>query len=235
MQNAKVLAVIPARGGSKSVPQKNIKELSGKPLIVHTIETAQNVRSIDMLVVSTDSIEISNIVQKYGVMVIDRPPMLSTDEAPTEWALLHALDELDKNEGITFDFVLTLEPTSPLRSAQTINKCIEVLKKGDVDSALGVVETTSNYGRIQNGLYEYLIPGQPRRRQEREPLYKESSTIYGTDCRVLKQEKSVIAGRLAPVIVPPWEAIDINTPFDFELAEILIKKYRGTSESEVSP
>jgi N-acylneuraminate cytidylyltransferase len=100
---------------------------------------------------------------------------------------------------------------------------VEVFKTTDADSAIGVVESRSCYGKIINGKFEFLFPRQPRRRQERMPLYKESSTIYGTKTNILRQKKSVLGDILYPIIVSEEEAIDINTPFDFEFAEIYMK------------
>ncbi len=223
----KTLAIIPARGGSKSVPLKNIKELCGKPLLAYTIESARKSVAVDRLVVSTDHDRIAQVAKEFGAEVIMRPAELATDEAPTEWALIHVLDELKNKEGYEPDVVLTLEPTSSFRTAQSIDRCVEIFKTTDADSVIGVVETRSCYGKIVNGRFEYLFPGQPRRRQEREPLYKESSTIYGTKTETLRQKKSVLGERLYPLIVPDEEAIDINMPFDFEIAEIYMKLKRN--------
>lgn len=218
-----VLAVIPARGGSKSVPLKNIRELCGKPLIAYTIESAQKSISINKLVVSTDHPQIAQVARDFSTDVIIRPAELATDAAPTEWALLHVLDELKRLYGFEPDIVLTLEPTSPFRTPQLIDRCVEVFKTTKADSVIGVVESRSCYGKIINGKFEFLFPGQPRRRQERIPLYKESSTIYGTKTNILRQKKSVLGDILYPVIVSEEEAIDINTPFDFEFAEVYMK------------
>lgn len=221
--NVTVLGIIPARGGSKSVPLKNIRELCGKPLIAYTIESARKSISINKLVVSTDHPQIAQVAKEFDTEVIVRPAELATDEAPTEWALLHVLDELKCRACFEPDIVLTLEPTSPFRTPQLIDRCVEVFKTTDADSVIGVVESRSCYGKIINGKLEFLFPGQPRRRQERIPLYKESSTIYGTKTNVLRQKKSVLGDMLYPLIVPKEEAIDINTSFDFEFAEIYMK------------
>lgn len=219
----KVLGVIPARGGSKSVPLKNIKELNGIPLLVYAIESAKRSSFIDRLVVSTDHDTIAALSKKAGAEVIRRPPELATDESRTEAALIHACDEL-KKEKFFPDVVLTLEPTSPFRTPLLIDRCVEIFKTTDADSVIGVVESRSCYGKIKNNKFEFLFPGQPRRRQEREPLYRESSTLYGTRTEILYQKLSVLGDQLYPLLVPEEEAFDINTEFDFRLAEILIKR-----------
>lgn len=216
-----VLAIIPARGGSKSIPLKNIKSLAGKPLLAYAIASAHEAKSITRLVVSTDHEEIARVSRTYGAGVIMRPPEFATDEAPTELALLHVLEVLKQKERFMPDVVLTLEPTSPFRTPQTIDRCVEIFQTTDADSVIAVVETRSCYGRIKEEKYEFLFPNQPRRRQEREPLYREGSTIYGTKREVLERKKSVFGDKLYPLIISEEEAIDINTSFDFELAECM--------------
>lgn len=218
-----VLGIIPARGGSKSVPLKNIKELGGQPLLAYTIASASAAKSVTRFVVSTDHEKIAEVSRAFGAEVIMRPPEYATDEARTELALLHVLEVLKQKEKFMPDVVLTLEPTSPFRTPQTIDRCVEIFQTTDADSVIAVVETRSCYGKIKDGKYEFLFPNQPRRRQEREPLYREGSTIYGTKREVLERKKSVLGDKLYPLIVSEHEAIDINTPFDFELAECMIK------------
>jgi len=219
----KVLGVIPARGGSKKIPLKNIKPLNGKPLIEYTIETAIASKVLSRIVVSTDHEDIIRLCQKFdGIDVIVRPPEMATDEASTEWALLHACDELQEKDDFIPDIVLTLEPTSPLRSVQTIKQCLNIFTMTDADSVIGVVETRACYGKIVKGRFEYVFPNQPRRRQEREPLYKESSTIYATKLDTLRRKTSVLGDSLYPLIISRDEAIDINDDNDFKLVELMI-------------
>jgi CMP-N,N'-diacetyllegionaminic acid synthase len=218
------IGIIPARGGSKSIPLKNIKKLNGKPLIEYTIEAAIESKVLDRLIVSTDHDEIANVCEKYAeVEVYRRPENLSTDTATTESVLLHVCDELELNEGLVPNFVLTLEPTSPMRTAKTIKRCISLIEKPDVDSVVGVVETREVYGKINNGIFEHLFPNQPRRRQDREPIYSESSTIYGTKLKVLREKQSVLGDKVHPLIIEKKEAVDINDIYDFLLAEVIVK------------
>jgi len=222
----KYLAIIPARGGSKGIPLKNIKLLNGKPLISYTIISAMKSKLLDRIVVSTDNEEIIQVCQEYSsIQILQRPPGLATDEMATECALLHVCEELEKKDGYIPHAVLTLEPTSPFRSVQTIENCINIFNTSAADSVLGVVETRSCYGKIIDGRYEYLYPNQPRRRQDRQPLYRESSTIYGTKMDILRRKKSVIGDNLVPLIIPKDEAIDINDLNDFEFAEFMMRKF----------
>jgi CMP-N-acetylneuraminic acid synthetase len=218
------IGIIPARGGSKSIPLKNIKLLNGKPLIEYTIESALKSGVLDKIIVSTDHDGIAKVCEKYkDVDIIFRPKKISTDEARTESALLHVCDELEKRESFIPDIVLTLEPTSPMRTAETIIKSIGVLKGNNFDSVIGVIETRGVYGKIVNGDYEYLFPNQARRRQEREPLYMECSTIYATTLQTLRRKNSVVGDKVYPLIIKKNEAIDINDEHDFLLAETIQK------------
>lgn len=223
----RVLAVVPARGGSKGVPGKNVRLLAGQPLIVHTLRTAATVDEIDLLVVSTDDAAIAAAATSCGVEVIQRPDELATDTSPTEDALLHALDVLD-SRGSAFDLVVVLEPTSPLRSAATIRGAIAACS-GQVESVLAVRATRENVGTIENGAFRPLRPGAPRRRQEREPWYIESSTIYACRAEYLRRTGSLVADPWGAVIVPDAEALDINDHEDFTRIEAVLAARRRDS------
>jgi len=229
-RSSKTLAIVPARGGSRAIPLKNIKPLAGRPLMAYTLLCANECRSTLRVVVSTDHDGIASVARDYRAEVVIRPPELASDTAPTEGALLHVLDTLKQNEGYEPELVLTLEPTSPFRSPALIDRCVALFKDSDADSALGVVETRSNYGRVNHGRFEFLFPGQPRRRQDRQPLYQECSTIYATRPSVLKTRKSVLGAQLYAVIVPTEEAVDINEPFDFTIAEMMISLRSSSKE-----
>lgn len=220
-----VLAVIPARGGSRAIPLKNIRPLAGKPLLAYTIEAAKQSRYLDRCVVSTDHDHIANVAAGYGVEVIRRPSEYATDEAPTELALLHAV-EMMKASGYRPDFVVTLEPTSPFRTARLIDRCIELaIGHADADCVMTVTETRKCYGRLLEGRFEYLFPDQPRRRQDRTPLYEESSTVYVTRTSALERDRSVIGHvRYGVVVENPREAIDINEPMDLLIAEATLAR-----------
>lgn len=220
-----VLAVVPARGGSKGVPRKNIRPLAGEPLIGYTLRTAAEVPTIDLLVVSTDDAEIAEVSAGYGVRVVQRPTELASDTASTEMALLHALNVLAA-EGRQFDIILVLEPTSPFRSAETIARAIAVCAGGPAPSVLAVRETRENIGLIRDGCFRPVVPGAPRRRQERQPLYVESSTIYACRTDYLRRTGTLVAEDWGALVVPEAEAADINTEDDFQLVEFLMQKRR---------
>ena len=215
------LGVIPARGGSISVPRKNIHPLGGKPLLFYTIRQAVAVEELDLVLVSTDDAEIAAIARDLGVNVIDRPPDLATATAPTEWALLHALDTLTEQE--PFDYVVVLEPTSPFRSPKTIQRCIHAIAKSGAPSLLTVRETRSNLGRLVDGRFRPLMPDAPRRRQDREPLYVESSTVYVCSTEHLRRTGTLVADDWVAIEVPARETLDINSAEDFAFAECFIR------------
>lgn len=233
MSGRRILGVIPARGGSKGIPKKNIRPLAGRPLIYYTIEQAKRSRYLSRLVVSTDNEEIAQVSHQYGAEVCIRPVELATDAATTEWALIHVVETLKQRDGFEADAVVTLEPTSPLRSSALIDRCIEVLVDSDADSVIAVASTSSLVGTIHGGRFEYTFKDQPRRRQDRTPLYKESSAVYVTRTDTLLTRKSVLGERLYAVIAEEYETIDINTPLDFVIAEAVMRwKLEGGSTND---
>jgi CMP-N,N'-diacetyllegionaminic acid synthase len=220
------LAVVPARGGSKSVPRKNIRMLGKQPLLVYTLEQVAKVPQIDLAVVSTDHPEIAKVATVAGTGVIERPEELATDSAPTEWALLHALDMLE-SKGRAFDYVVVLEPTSPFRSPDTIKRCMQEIVASDAPSLMTVVETRRNLGRLEQNVFRPLNPAAPRRRQDREPFYVETSTVYVCRADHLRRTGSLVADNWLAVTVPEQEAIDINSELDFAIAEAFVAKAGG--------
>lgn len=220
IENRRFLAVVPARGGSKSVPQKNIRSLGGRPLLHHTVDQLQAVTEIDCAVVSTDDEKIRDVAKSVGVRVIDRPAELSGDTAPTELALIHALDKL-ADQGEYFDYVMVLEPTSPFRSSATIRRCMNRIVRDNGQSLMTVIETRSNIGVLEEGYFKPLNSGAPRRRQEREPFFVESSTVYISRVDFLRETGSLVCQNWLSEIVEENEAIDINSPLDFKIAEAI--------------
>lgn len=216
------LGIVPARGGSKEAPGKNLRLLAGEPLIVHTLRTARQARLLDRLVVSTDDATIAAVAEAEGVEVVVRPPELAADDSPTEDALLHVLDELAGRGEPEPEYVVTLEPTSPLRTARLIDDCVRLALEQGADAVITVAETRENYGRLVGGHFGFLFPGAARRRQDREPLYRESSTVYVTRTSGLRATRSVLADSPLAVIVPADEAVDVNTLLDFTVAEAIM-------------
>ena len=225
----KKLIVIPARGGSKGIPGKNIYPINGKPLLEYTIEVIINSNLDDTdIVVSTDSQAIKEVSEKYKeIYVIERPASISGDKAKTEDALVHALDYMEHNYGKTYDAILTLQATSPLRKPETLIKFIEAYEETYpyYDAQLSLNENRTDFW-VQNPdkSFKRLFPDAPRRRQERTPLYAENSTYYITDAQILRRTMSVLGTKANGFEISDVEAIDINEPIDIIVAESLMRK-----------
>lgn len=227
----KLLAVIPARGGSKGIPHKNIIPLCGKPLLEYTIEAllAAQVENVD-IAVSTDAPEIADVARKYPtVHVVDRPKELSVDTASTESALLHALHVMEEKLDTSYDAIITLQPTSPLRKPETIRRFIEAFQKDCThDAMLSLHENREDHWVWNGEEYRRLYPDAPRRRQERAPLYIENSMLYITRVSALNATNSILGVNPTGFVVDEIEGIDINSFVDLERAKFYIES-RGVS------
>jgi len=219
-----LITIIPARGGSKRLPRKNIRPLSGKPLLAYTIEAALESGATEPLIVSTDDDEIAEVARQYGAEVILRPAELAADYSPTEAALLHILD-IKEAEGMVANWVMSLAPTSPFRTGATIRKFRDAALAGgdDIDCYMAVTEDRGDFWLMQDDGYgRRLFPYAPRRQQSREPLYEENSAIYVTRVDALRRSRIILGDKVKPLAIDPFEALDINTAYDFWLAESLI-------------
>lgn len=225
----RILAIVPARGGSNRIPRKNVRPLAGVPLVARAIEAAAQAEEIDLCVVSTDDAETAAIARRRSARVIERPAALATAEARTEPALVHALDTLESEGVAPFDVMVLLEPTSPLRRPETVSACIRRLIDADASSLMTVHEITANLGRVRGGIFRPLVPEAPRRRQEREPFYAEVGVAYVCRVAYLRATGSLLADDWLAEVVSAREAIDINEPEDFTIAEALFQ------EAESSP
>lgn len=220
----KPIAIIPARGGSKSIPKKNIKLFAGKPLIFYTIKTAQEAGVFDRIIVSTDDNEIAEVSRNYDAEIIMRPVEFARDESPTEDALIHVLDVLKEKENYEPTVVMTLEPTAPLRSIETIKGVIDLYKTTDADSVMTLESEHECHAYLKDGKIKFLIENLPRRRQDREPIYKENGGTYLTETSVLREKRKVLGNNLFGYVLPRKETIDINDLLDFQIAEIIMKQ-----------
>lgn len=229
-QGRRFLAVIPARGGSRGIPGKNIALLGGRPLLAHTMDHAAGVAEFDRIVVSTDDAAIAAVAEATGVSVIRRPAELSTDTASTELALLHALDTLAAQGEPPFDYVAVLEPTAPFRRVETVRAAIHDIVARNAISLLTVCAVHESMGRLEDGMFRPFQKA--RRRQDREPLYVECGTIYL--CRVdhLRTTGSLVAENWLSVVVDKKEAIDINEPIDLAIAEVLMRQAFAQEETK---
>ncbi len=227
-----VLAIIPARGGSKGLPGKNILPLAGKPLIAWSIEAAFGSKILDKCIVSTDNNEIAKVAKKYGCEVpFIRPERLATDESTTLDVLEHSIRFFNE-QSIEFDYIVLLEPTSPLRDSNDIDTAIKLLNENrkQADSIVGVSKVESTHPvfdvSINNdGLIYPYVGGAFKvfRRQEVEELYFFEGSVYVSDIQILLKKKSFYHGRTLPYIVPRWKSLEIDEMVDMITAEALIK------------
>lgn len=229
------LVVIPARGGSKGIPHKNIYEVAGKPLLEYAIESMLEVEYEGDLVVSTDDALIAETASRYEeVKLVKRPEEISGDTAKTEAALIHALHYMEEKYNIRYDAVVTLQPTSPLRKSKTIQDFLRVFERDreTYDALLTLSEDRSDFWiQKPDGSFGRLFPDAPRRRQERNPLYVENSAIYVTARDSLLETNFVLGYRVNGYVIDTVEAVDINEFSDIALAEsLLLKKERNRDE-----
>ena len=221
----RILAVVPARGGSKGIARKNIIPLAGQPMIAYTLSAAQTANSIDRLVVSTDDDDISAVCLSFGVEVLMRPAELADDHAETRAVLLHVVETLAK-EGYAPDAVMTLQPTSPLRTAIHIDEAVAVFEADPLaDSLVSCVRVPHNYH--PNSIMRlndegYLEPFSnvpfPTRRQDKEPVYaRNGAAIYIT--RTARLDEYIFGGRLLRYMMGNDSSIDIDTVDDLLEAE----------------
>lgn len=220
-----MIIVIPARGGSKRVPLKNIADLAGKPLLAYTVKAAIDAGIAADIYVSTEDERVARVAQEWGAKVIIRPAAFASDTASTESVLLHALDVLQIGTE-SEDWVMTLPPTSPMRSASTIQAFASHAKSAapTVDCVMSVTENRSDFWRIEpDGRFGRLFPEQPRRQQDRPPLFEENSAIYVTRIRSLRRNELILGENTLCVPISREEALDINTVEDLRLAAALLK------------
>jgi CMP-N-acetylneuraminic acid synthetase len=225
----RLLAIIPARGGSKGIPRKNIHPLCGRPLIAYSIDAARGSRAVDRTVVSTDDDEIAAVSRGLGVEVRMRPAYLAADDTPTRAVLAHVVAELAR-EGYRPDAVLTLQPTSPLRTAQHIDAAATLFESDPrADSLVSCVEVPhvfhplSVMRRTEDGYLEpfFAVP-QPHRRQDKETVFaRNGAAIYIT--RTSRIAEYVFGGRLIAFLMDAESSVDIDTLDDLRAAERLMR------------
>ena len=222
-----VLGVIPARGGSKSIPRKNLADVGGKPLVAHMIGHALAASRVSDVVVSTEDSEISAVAKEYGAEVpFLRPRELAGDEVLSLPVVQHAVREMEALKGCVYDTIVLLQPTAPLCRPEDIDACIHRLEQGDCDSAVTVIEVKTLHPyrmkRIIDGdvLLNYVDQGfeDMRPRQTLPPVYKRSGAAYASKRSVVMEQDTLVGDNARAVIVPQDTGVDIDTPEDLELA-----------------
>lgn len=233
----KIIGIIPARGGSKGVPRKNIRLLGGKPLIAHTIEAALNSKLIDKAVVSTEDEEIAEVSKRFGAKVIERPEELARDDSPTIDAVMHVINCFEE-KGEYFDIVVLLEPTSPLRTKGDLDNAIglfiENIDKADSLVSLGEVHLESPYimKKVEEGFVKPVIEiGQEfYQRQQLPDVYFPYGVIYLSKVDALKKHKTFYQERTIPYFVERWQNYEIDDIYDFVCVEAILKHRLETNK-----
>jgi len=224
-----ILAVIPARGGSRGVPRKNVRLVCGKPLIAYTIEAALDSKLINRVVVSTEDEEIAEISKKYGAKVISRPQELAQDDTPSLPVFQHAISHLEEMEDYHPEIIVILQPTSPLRIAEDIDRAIERFLEVEPDSIASVCEvehpTHWMYTLVKNKL-KPLIKDEEKviRRQDAPKVYRLNGAVFVTRREIIMKEDRVLGRDTGAYIMPPERSVDIDTELDFKLAELLMRE-----------
>jgi CMP-N-acetylneuraminic acid synthetase len=215
------ICIIPARGGSKEIPKKNIVDLAGKPLIAYTIETAKQSGVFDHVYVSTEDSEIAQTAKEYGAEIIDRPAKLATDEAGTLSVLQHAVKDRD------CDIVVLMQATSPFTTSDDVKKMVEKLKESEADSVVSLKEADySPYWMKkidENGKVSEFMEGGIKnyvRRQDLPKLYQLTGAIYATRKRVL-ESGNILGENTLSYLIPEERSLDIDTKFDLKVARLL--------------
>ena len=230
INNKKVLGIIPARAGSKGLPGKNIKQFCGKPLLAYAIEAGSKCEFIDNLIVSTDSEEIAEIARTLGAQVpFIRPSNLALDITLSTDVVIHALDFFKDNMKLIFDYVIVIEPTSPLRDSTDLKQAIENLLKHEVAKSIVGICLTENQNpnylfKLQKNdtIVKYDKSNQTlSRRQDLDEVYFVEGSLYISDVDYFRQKNTFYHDKTIGFILPKWKSIEIDDIFDFIMAEAL--------------
>jgi N-acylneuraminate cytidylyltransferase len=221
-----VVAIIPARGGSTRVPRKNLAPLGGHPLIAHTILAARGASELTNVYVSTEDPEIADVAVSYGASVIWRPAELALATSPTEPALKHAVDTIERT-GPAVDALVMLQATSPFRGPERIDQAIQLWRETRCDSVVAVVPDVRYYflgdvdheGRLRVG-YD---PQNRLRTQDIPPRYQETGSLYLTARRHLMEHGCRMGGKMRALILDETEAMDIDTILDLRHCEFMLE------------
>lgn len=225
------LCIIPARGGSKGIPGKNLRMVAGKPLVAWSIEQARQSGTVDRVLVSTDSSEIAAVAQQFGAEVpFLRPAELATDEAPTEPVLIHALRALDEAEQYRPRNLLLLQPTCPVRKLGSIDEAVRLFTERAADSLLSVREVHPflwKGGASASAMYDYM--NRPRRQDvsSEDRLFEETGSIYLTKADLLLRTGNRLGGQIALYPMSSDESWDVDTESDLAVVEVLLARLVG--------
>jgi len=221
-----VLAIIPARGGSKGIPGKNIKKINGNPLLYYTINASLKSKFISKTIVSTDDAKIAKVAKKFGSEIIIRPKNLATDKSQIEPVIEHALKFLKSNKNYIPDVIILLQNTSPLRTSSHIDAAFREFKNNNFDSILSASTSHQFIWRTQKKIakpFNY----DPTRRLNRQEIFndfKENGAIYITKYQNFMKSKCRISGKTGIFEMSEHESFEVDSKIDFSIIEFLLKK-----------
>ena len=223
----RVLGVIPARGGSKGIPKKNLVDICGRPLIAYSIDAATKSQNLTTFIVSTDSDEIADVATRHGALVpFRRPAEISNDAASSFDVIMHALDYMEFESNSVYDAVMLLQPTTPMRTAATIDAAISQLLNSDCDSVVSVVDVGANHPyrmyklNDKNTLVDLLTNDDPMMPRQKLPrVYIRSGDIYVTRRECLMQKRSLIGVASTAIVINPEDTVNIDTVEDLIIAQ----------------
>jgi CMP-N,N'-diacetyllegionaminic acid synthase len=222
------LIIIPARGGSKGIPNKNIKPLNGKPLIQYTVDIARQLSADEHICVSTDSVEIARVVESLGLKIpFMRPQALATDTAGSRGVVLHAVDYFEQLNR-KYDCIMLMQPTSPFRSLSDLQEMIKLFTK-DLDMVVSVKESHSNpyfslFEENESGYLQLSKKGNYVRRQDCPKVYAYNGSVYLINGDSIRQKEFSEFTRIRKFVMNDVHSIDIDTEFDWWTAEMIIEK-----------
>ncbi len=229
-RNKKIVSIIPARGGSKGLPGKNILNFAGKPLIAWTIEQAISSGLFDKIIVNTDDENIARVAREYGAEIpFMRPKELATDDVNVMYVVLHVLEKLI-DSGVLYDVMVLLQPTSPLRTDNDIRNAVDIFLNKDAKAVVTVCEVE------HNPIWTNILPSDGclkdfirkecanKNRQDLPVYYRLNGSIYVADIDFLREEKTFYGEKTYACVMPQERSIDIDTLTDFQIAEFLHMK-----------
>ena len=231
----KIIAIVPARQGSKGLAKKNIINFLGKPLLAWSIEAALQSNYVDRIIVSTDSTEIAGVGEKFGADIpFIRPSYLSEDSSKSVDVICHAIEFMSEKLGENFDFVILLEPTSPLRTSEDVDLALEkLIGSPDARALVSVGESESQHNKLQFNITESeFISVEPSskkfvhmRRQDLARSYFLDGSIYLSYIHTLFEFASFVHGKTLTLSLPKWKNIEIDDEYDYVMALALGRKY----------
>lgn len=223
-QGKTFLAIIPARGGSKRLPRKNVRDLAGKPLIAWSIQAAQESQYIDALVVTSDDQEILDIAHSHGAECLLRPENLATDESKTSDVITHTVKSLAQK----YDYIVLMQATSPLRTAKNVDEAIEKLIDKSADSIISVTEVDhsplwANTLPSDENMKDFLPDNiEGKRSQDLDTYYRLNGALYIMDTKKFMITQSLFSDNSCAYIMSKEESVDIDTIYDFLYAETIV-------------